>query len=166
MIQKSFHVVHIRPSYLSSIPAAMNTFEAMNTCSTKFRGYPKRIQELFRICKDLQMKEPTPRKKCTSRWDTREEVATRSLYLLPAYRRINPISVFDNFDMHTSWENALSTVDENAAVIEEILPLMRLNAQWTQILSSKVEVTISLIHLAIRSLHSTVDLLETKVTDY
>ena len=147
------------------VPLIKQTFEAMNTCATKLRGYPKRIQELFRICKDLQIKELTPRKICTSRWDTREEVATRSTYLLPAYRLINPVSVFDNLDVRTSWENALSVVDGNSAVIEEILPLMRLNAQWTQILSSKSAVTISLVRLAIRSLRSHVDLLETKVTD-
>ena len=43
---------------------------------------------------------------------------------------------------------------------------MRLNAQWTQVLSSKKEVTISLVRLSVRSLRSAVSNLGIKIRTF
>ena len=144
------------------VPIIKDTIESMNKCATKIRGYPKRVQELFRICKEVNIKQVMPRKIHITRWDIREKVATRTLELLPAYKEINAEEVFDKLDAREVWINALNDVDVNADVIKEILPLMKLNAQWTQILSSRNEVTISLVRLAIRSLRKAVDTINDK----
>ena len=50
--------------------------------------------------------------------------------------------------------------------MQDNLPLMRLNAQWKQVLSCKKEVTISLVPLSVRSLRSAVSNLGTKINTY
>lgn len=148
------------------VPLIKETFDSMNTCATRFRGYPKRVQELFRLCRQENIKERRPRKICAVRWNTRSEVAERTIEVMPAYRNINPIEVFDKIDARFGWIDAFNIVDGNLDVDTEILPLMKLNAQWTQILSSKMQVTISLVRLGIRSLRSAVTDLERKVINY
>jgi hypothetical protein len=149
-----------------AVPSIEGTFNSLNTCATKFRGYPKRVQELFRLCRQENIKELMPRKICTVRWNTRAEVASRAIELMPAYRNVNPTEVFDKLEARTAWIDSFNTFESNIDIITEILPLMKLNAQWTQILSSNKQVTISLVRLAIRSLRSAVDNLKKKVTEY
>ena len=95
------------------VPLIKETFDSMNICATKFRGYPKRVQELFRICRELNIKELMPRKICAVRWNTRVEVANRTIEVMPAYRNINPIDVFDKIEARTGWIDAFNIVDSN-----------------------------------------------------
>ena len=134
------------------VPTVKDAFASMNTCATKIRGYPKRVQNLFRCCREANVKELVPIKICTVRWNTRQQVAARTMRLMPAYRVLNAAEVFDKAEARNGWTDAFNFVESNLDVVSEILPLMTLIAQWTQILSSKKQVTISLVRLFIRSL--------------
>ena len=150
----------------NDVPVISSTFDAMNTCATKLKGYPKRLQELFRLCREVKIKELAPRKICLPRWNTREQVATRSIDLLPAYRVIQPEIVFDKPDIRRGWIDSLLIVESNVDIMNEFLPLMRTVAQWTQVLTSQQMVTISLVRLMIRRLRNEVANLKRKANAY
>ena len=106
-----------------------DTFDSTNVCVTKLQGYPKRVQELFRLCRQENIRELMPRKICTFRWNTKVEVTDRTTQLMPVYRSINPAEVFDKLKAHNGWTDDFNVVESNVDVIAEILPLMKLNAQ-------------------------------------
>ena len=83
-------------------------------------------------------------------------------------RSTDPADAFDKLEARVGWTDALSTVESSTDLIEEVLPLVKLSTQWTQVLSPRTQVTTStsLAHLATRSLRSAVTQLELRVRDY
>ena len=63
-----------------------------------------------------------------------------------------------------AWVECLVVVESNVDIVSEVLPLVRLLAQWTQVLSSKKEVTTALVRLCIRRLRKYVGDMDSKTS--
>ncbi len=75
-------------------------------------------------------------------------------------------NVGSNATERQEWQLLLNAVKVNMPCVDIILPIMEVNAQWTQVMSSNTRVSISLLRLMIRRFRKLVDGLSDAVTNF
>ena len=140
---------------VKDVESVHEAFMKMSANNAKIKGKPKRIEAV----KAAGLLPPAvtpvaPMLHSATRWDVYEKVADNFFLNLPCYLRINAAAVFDKADVRLAWQIGLDTIVREQPVIELIQPFLKLCAQWTQILSSRTVVTISLVRLSIRSMRA------------
>lgn len=137
---------------ITDVPAIKNVFQSMSAGNAKLKGKPKRLEALTVAGQSLNIVPKPPMLNAETRWDTYEKVAENFFHNLEIYKLIDPTAIFDKAEARDAWNECLLSVSDAKPVIVLIQPFLRLCAQWTQVLSSRHEVTISLVRVAIRSL--------------
>ena len=129
-------------------------FKEMSANNSKMKGKPKRLacMEAAALSLDPPLKTRKPILHCDTRWDIFDKVADNFFHNLPAFLAMDPAVVFDKLAVRDAWASALEAIVAEKPVIQLVQPYLKLCAQWTQILSSRTSVTISLVRLAVRSL--------------
>ena len=129
-------------------------FKEMSNNNSKMKGKPKRLacMEAAALSLDPPLKTRKPVLHCDTRWDIFDKVADNFFHNLPSFLAMDPAVVFDKLAVRDAWASALGTIVAEKPVAQLVQPYLKLCAQWTQILSSRTSVTISLVRLAVRSL--------------
>ena len=86
-------------------------------------------------------------------------------YLFEAIKIINPNEAFSKADDKLGWQNAVIEAEMSMETLRHVLPFLTSCSQWTQILSQKEEVTVSLVRVACNSLERHVRTIETAALD-
>ncbi len=86
-------------------------------------------------------------------------------YLFEAIKIINPNDAFSKTEEKLAWQNALSAAESSMEILRIVLPFLTACSQWTQVLSQKAEVTVSLVGVACKSLKKQVLAIEKVSTD-
>ena len=86
-------------------------------------------------------------------------------YLFDAIKVINPNDAFSKADEKLAWQNALVAAEKSMDTLRCVLPFLTSCSQWTQILSQKEEVTVSLVGVACRALEKQVLMIEEAALD-
>lgn len=86
-------------------------------------------------------------------------------YLFEAIKIINPSDAFSKTEEKLAWQNALSAAESSMEILRIVLPFLTACSQWTQVLSQKAEVTVSLVGVACKSLKKQVLAIEKVSTD-
>ncbi len=86
-------------------------------------------------------------------------------YLFDAIKAINTNDAFSKTDDKLAWQNALVAAEKSMETLRCVLPFLISCSQWTQILSQKEEVTVSLVGVACRSLEKQVLMIEEAALD-
>jgi len=139
---------------VSDVESISLCFKKMSANNAKMKGKPKRLAFMeaaaLTLVPPLQTRKPVLH--CDTRWDIFDKVADNVFHNLPALLAIDTAVVFDKLVVRDAWESALQIIVTEKPVIQLVQPYLKLCAQWTQILSSRTSVTISLVRLAVRSL--------------
>ena len=140
---------------VKDVASILEAFKKMSANNAKIKGKPKRIEAVSAA--GLALGPPAvlpvpPMLHSATRWDIYEKVADNFFHNLPCYLGVNAAAVFDKADVRVAWQSGLDIIVREQPVIQLIQPFLKLCAQWTQILSSRTAVTISLVRLSIRSM--------------
>ena len=96
----------------------------------------------------------------------RAVLISRIIEQVAALQKFNFQAAFSKKEQRQEWESALSDVVMYVPLLKEVLPLFDKVSQWTQVLSSSSQVTISLVRPAIADIAVAILSLETKGTEY
>ena len=91
------------------------------------------------------------------RWNSWLKCLERTKHNLTAVAGMNVDLIHDTQILKNEWRTLLRNIEDSMYMIDVVVPIMKLTAQWTQVMSSNQCVTISLVRLMIRSLRKAVD---------
>ena len=86
-------------------------------------------------------------------------------YLFEAIKVINPSDAFTKADDKLAWQNTLTAAESSMEILRHVIPFLTSCSQWTQILSQKEEVTVSLLRVACKSFEGGVAAIELAALD-
>jgi hypothetical protein len=100
------------------------------------------------------------------KWGARAVLVSRILDQKAALERLDVHAAFSTKDQRDEWDNALADVVMYLPLLTEVLPLLDKFSQWTQVLSSSSQVTISLVRPAIADILVAITKLKAKGVEY
>lgn len=137
---------------VSDVAFLSECFKKMSAINAMIKSRPKRLGYIedaaLALEHPLVIKRPVLH--CDTRWDIFDKVADNVFHNLPAYLAIDATVVFK--DGRVAWQSAIDFIVTEKPVVELVQPYLKLCAQWTQVLSSRKAVTVSIVRLAVRSL--------------
>ena len=91
---------------------------------------------------------------------------TACLYLLPVLKRITNDDMPQSADCQKSWRSLLLHVESNSRLVEPFVPLLNTISRWTLPISTKGNVTISLMPFALKKITDAINLMLTHANDF
>jgi hypothetical protein len=138
---------------------------SIHECVKLVRGSPKRKKLLQSACKVANIKYKAPILDCDTRWNSNEAMVSRFIHLFPALQRLDVKNAFNDAEKRRIWKSHLERAEEELCILEVVLPLLTLVAQWVQILSQSEAVTISLVLTACQKIHDMIKTLLVRSTE-
>ena len=100
----------------------------------------KRKEALRKACERVSIEFKTVKLPCDTRWNSKEFMTRRYLYLRQAIETIDDSEIpVTNSDMQ-SFSDLVSNAQRQVKLLEIVLPLLSLVASWSQILYHEVDV--------------------------
>jgi hypothetical protein len=87
-----------------------------------------------------------------TRWNSKEAMTSRMIYLFPAISRILAQEAFTKPVDRAKWNTALTDTESGLVTLSFVLPFLVETSQWTQILSRRDSPTSSLVRVAVHSI--------------
>jgi hypothetical protein len=103
--------------------------------------------------------------RAATRWISAEMSLQRCFYLLSALKLIQMMISLYLLTIK-NWSSLLLDVESASRPIEAFLSVLNTVTQWTQVLSSNGNVTISLVSLAVKMITEAIDLMSTHADDF
>lgn len=127
------------------------------------KASPKRKSLLVAACAALNMKFLAPVLDVITRWNSKEAMISRMLYLYPAVSRILAQEAFAKPSDRAKWNTALTSAEGGLNTLSLVLPFLVETSQWTQILSRRDSPTSSLVRVAVQSIKRSIEKMKTDV---
>ena len=127
------------------------------------KASPKRKSLLVAACAALDMKFLAPILDVITRWNSKEAMISRMIYLYPAVSRISAQEAFSRPSDRAKWNMALTSAEGGLSTLSLVLPFLVETSQWTQILSRRDSPTSSLVRVAVQSIKRSIEKMKTDV---
>ena len=127
------------------------------------KASPKRKSLLVAACASLDMKFLAPILDVITRWNSKEAMISRMMYLYPAVSRISAQEAFSKPSDRAKWNTALTSAEGGLNTLSFVLPFLVETSQWTQILSRRDSPTSSLVRVAVQSIKRSIEKMKTDV---
>jgi hypothetical protein len=137
-----------------------SSIESIHDLTSMLRGSTKRKQILVECCKEASIDYRKPQLDGATRWNSKEVLLNRFIYLKPAIEKIPVPNIFEKEDIQLKFSSLKAKANDDAELIEIVLPLLKQVAQWVQVLSQSETVTISLVRVALKRIRNNISELQ------
>ena len=116
------------------------------------KASPRRKSLLVDACAAAGIAYLAPILDVMTRWNSKEAMISRMIYLFPAVSRISAQEAFTKPVDRAKWNKALTDTESGLSTLSFVLPFLVELSQWTQIVSRRDSPTSSLLRVAAHSI--------------